>query len=407
VESPVAGSANIDTRGAFCPVLISASTPPAYEARRAAPAQSEWSGDGSEEITTLAGLNRPTITELQNTPKVVLHDHLDGGLRPQTLVELAGECGYRDLPSTEPAELAAAIRAEAAQGSLPAYLETFRHTLAVLQTEDALTRMASEAAADLAADGVVYAEFRFAPAAHRQRGLDLDRVIEAVLTGLHDHRRDIETGLICTSLRQFDQSLEVVEAALRHRDDGVVAVDLAGPEEGYPVEHHAAAIALARRSGIGITLHAGEVSGLQSIAGAVSLGATRIGHGIRITEDLDVAADGTASLGPLATKLMENGITLEVCPSSNVHIGAVPSFAEHPITTLLRAGLRVTVNTDNRLMSGVSVSGELAALVEHHGWGWPEVETVTVNAIAASFASPGRKEHLAATVVGPWFENTR
>jgi adenosine deaminase len=349
-------------------------------------------------------LDRETI---RAAPKVLLHDHLDGGLRPRTVVELAAETGYRDLPTTDPDDLAAWFRLGASRRSLELYLETFQHTVAVMQTPHALERVAAECAEDLAADGVVYAEVRFAPEQHTAAGLSLDEVVGAVLTGLR--RGSAGTGisvrLLVGAMRTAARSLEIVELALRHRDHGVVGFDLAGAEAGFPPTRHLEAFRLARHESFHITAHAGESAGLPSIAEAVhSCGAERLGHGVRIVDDITVGPDGEPRLGRLAAYVRDRRLVLEVCPSSNVHTGAVPSLAEHPLGLLRRLRFRVTVNTDNRLMSGVSLSDELATSAEQFGFDLADLRWLTRNAVKGAFLPYDERRRLLDDVLAPCFD---
>ena len=334
---------------------------------------------------------------------MLLHDHLDGGLRPQTLLELADQTGYRGLPTTESAQaLQSEIRQEAHGVDLPTYLGTFRHMMAVLQTPVALERVARECAADLANDGVIYAEVRFAPEAHLRGSMNLDDAIEAVLSGLRvTANSGLKVSLICTALRHETHSMAVAEAAVRWRAQGVVGFNLAGPEHGYPVHHHGPAVSYATEHGLGITLHAGEGDGVESIEAALDLGATRIGHGVRIIEDLDTTAD-PIRLGDVAARLLRSEVALEVCPTSNVHTGVAASISAHPVKKLLDAGLAVTINTDNRMISSVSATSEFATLVQHQSWDWRHIELVTNNAIDASFQDETTKAKTRA-LIQSWY----
>ena len=330
----------------------------------------------------------PSVERIRRAPKVVLHDHLDGGLRPATIIELADETGYRSLPTTDPARLSAWMQRGANRKDLTLYLETFAHTVGVMQTPEAVVRVARECAEDLVADGVVYAEVRFAPELHVERDLSLDGAVEAVLEGFA--QGSAGTGLtiraICTAMRHLDRSLEVAEAAVRWRDRGVVAFDIAGPEDGYPPDDHLDAFHYCRRENFHITIHAGEAYGPRSIWKALQFcGAERLGHGIRIVSDIETDADGDRTLGRLAHYIRDRRIPLEVCPTSNVNTGVVASVAEHPINTLVQLRFRVTVNTDNRLMSNVSMTSEMAALAEAFGYDWSRLRWLTVNAMKSSF----------------------
>src|ERR1022692_1775859 len=349
----------------------------------------------------------PTLDQLRRVPKVLLHDHLDGGLRPATIVELAERSGYQGLPTTDPAELGVLIRSAAAShGNLEAYLQTFRHTVGVMQTCDALVRVAAECAEDLAADGVVYAEVRFAPELHVSAGLNLDQVVEAGLEGVAvgSAGRGIRVYALLTAMRTAARSLEIAELAVRHRDEGVVGFDIAGAEAGSPPSRHLDAFQYVERENFHITIHAGEGFGLPSIWEALQwCGAERLGHGVRIADDIRVGADGVIALGRLASYVRDRRIPLEMCPTSNVQTGATASISEHPIGLLRQLSFRVTVNTDNRLMSGVTQSSEFAALSEAFGYGWSDVEWLTVNAMKSAFAPFDQRLHIINTVLKPGF----
>jgi adenosine deaminase len=341
----------------------------------------------------------PTYEEIVKAPKALLHDHLDGGLRPATIVELAAEVGH-ELPAAEPAALGRWFAEACDSGSLERYLETFVHTVAVMQTAEALRRVAYECAVDLAADGVVYAEVRFAPEQHLSLGLRLDEVVQAVLAGFQEGSADaaeagtpIRVATLLTAMRHAARSMEIAELAVRFRDLGVVGFDIAGAEAGYPPTRHLDAFEYLQRENFHFTIHAGEAFGLPSIWQAIQwCGADRLGHGVRIVDDIHGAEIGTASvrpgkavLGRLAAYVRDKRIPLELCPSSNVQIGAVPSIAEHPIGLLRDLRFRVTVNTDNRLMSGTWMSREMALLVDAFGYGWSELQWFTVNAMKSAF----------------------
>jgi len=337
----------------------------------------------------------PTPEEIRRAPKVLLHDHLDGGLRPATIVELADEVGH-GLPATDAGELGRWFTQAADSGSLERYLETFAHTVAVTQTASALHRVAAECALDLAEDGVVYAEVRYAPEQHLEGGLSLPEVVEAVLAGFAagsaeaaNRGRPIRVGTLLTAMRHAARSMEIAEVAVRYRDAGVVGFDIAGAEAGYPPTRHLDAFEYLQRENFHFTIHAGEAFGLPSIWQAIQwCGADRLGHGVRIVDDITVPAaggDGRSELGRLAAYVRDKRIPLELCPSSNVQTGAAASIAEHPIGLLRDMRFRVTVNTDNRLMSGTSMSREMALLVEAFGYGWAELQWFTINAMKSAF----------------------
>lgn len=331
---------------------------------------------------------RLALEQVRRAPKVLLHDHLDGGLRPSTVIELAAAQGYRELPTTDPDELARWFTSGADRKSLELYLEGFRHTVAVMQSRDAIERVAAECVEDLAADGIVYAEVRMAPELLTDGGLTLDEAVSAMLDGFRagSEGRPITVGLIVTAMRQAAKSVQIAELAVRHRDAGVVGFDIAGPEAGYPPTRHLDAFNLIAHENFHFTIHAGEGFGLPSIWEALQwCGAERLGHGVRIVDDITVRPDGRVVLGRLASYVRDRRVPLEMCPTSNVHTGAATSIEEHPIDMLRRLRFRVTVNTDNRLMSGISLSSEFATLARTFGIGLDEMEWLTLNAMKSAF----------------------
>ncbi|HYH94180.1 MAG TPA: adenosine deaminase [Candidatus Saccharimonadales bacterium] len=358
------------------------------------------------------GLAMETI---QRAPKALLHDHLDGGLRPATIVDLASEYAYAGLPTRDPDALAAWIRRGADRKSLELYLETFDHTVGVMQERDAIIRVAAECAEDLAADGVAYAEVRYAPELSTERGMTLDEVVAANLEGFRigsiraaEAGRTIVMKMLVTAMRQAARSVEVAECAVRWRDAGVVGFDIAGPEAGYRPTRHLDAFDLVRRENFHITIHAGESFGPPSIWEALQFcGAERLGHGVRIVDDITVRDDGSVELGRLAAFVRDRRVPLEMCPTSNVHTAAAPSIAEHPFDLLRRLRYRVTVNTDNRLMSGVSLSSEFEALDAAFGIGLGEMEWLTINAMKSAFAPFDERLRLIQEVVKPGYARLR
>jgi adenosine deaminase len=328
------------------------------------------------------------IPLIPSLPKALLHDHLDGGLRPATVVDLAKEFGYTGLPTTDVTDLAAWFNRGAKRNDLVLYLETFAHTVGVMQHRDAIERVSHECAADLAADGVVYAEVRMAPELCLEAGLTLDEVVEAILAGFRSGSAgtDLTIYLICSAMRTAARSSEIAELAVRHRDAGVVGFDIAGAEEGYPPTRHLDAFQYVQRENFHTTIHAGEAFGLPSIWEAVQFcGAERLGHGVRIVDDITGPA-GAERLGRLAAYVRDRRIPLELCPTSNVNTGVCATIADHPIGMLRRLRFRVTVNTDNRLMSDTSMSNEFAQLAEAFGWGIDDFEWLTINGMKSAFA---------------------
>jgi len=360
----------------------------------------------------VAGVPVPlNIDTVRDAPKVLLHDHLDGGLRPTTILELADRIGYQGLPTPEADQLGRWFVTASHSGSLERYLETFGHTVAVMQDEEALVRVAAECAQDLAMDGVVYAEVRFAPELHVGQGLALEAVVEAVLEGFRvgsrraaERGRRIRVGCLLTAMRHAARSREIAELAVRYRDLGVLGFDIAGAEAGFPPTRHLDAFEYLRQQNAHFTIHAGEAFGLPSIWEALQwCGADRLGHGVRIVDDINLGADGTPRLGRLAAYVRDKRIPLEMCPTSNVHTGAAKSLADHPIGLLAKLRFRVTVNTDNRLMSDVSMTSELTALAGTFDYDWPDLQWLAVNAMKSAFLNFDDRLTLINDVIKPGY----
>ena len=375
-------------------------------------------------MRTHSGVRYPR-SALRRLPKVVLHDHLDGGLRPNTILEFAANQGYRALPAGDADAVASWFRQSAA-GSLERYLDPFVHTIALTQSAENLERVAFEAGVDLWDDGVRYAEVRFAPSVHTQNGLERDEVIEAVLAGFA--RAAATTGIlmsgIAVAMRNAADSEDVARTAVRYVGEGLVGFDIAGPEIGYPASAHSEAYKIARSGGLGLTAHAGEAFGPASIAQAVlQCGASRIGHGIKIAEDLwsesgviNITAGGAASgsafrfddmddsdlkLGEIARMVRDHRTLLEVCPKSNLDTGAAAAAGEHPLGLLLRLGFNVSLNTDNRLMSDVSMTDEFENAILHHGFGIAQLLEVTEAALEGAFGAWSDRRWLIRDVIRP------
>jgi adenosine deaminase len=348
----------------------------------------------------------PNRQELQEAPKVLLHDHLDGGARPQTVIDLAAETGYEGLPTTDADELATWMVRGASRLNLELYLETFAHTVGVMQTRDALHRVAAEGAQDLADDGVVYAEVRFAPELHVEQGLTLDEVVEATLAGFRDGSagRNIRIGTLVTAMRHAARSLEIAELAVAHREQGVVGFDIAGAEAGNPPTRHLDAFQYIHRENFHLTIHAGEAYGPPSIWEAIQYcGTERLGHGVRIVDDMSRDGDGNLQLGRLAAFVRDVRIPLEICPSSNVHTGAAASIADHPIKDLVDLRYRVTMNTDNRLMSATSMTNELDVCCQAFDWNWHQVQWLTINAMKSAFIPFDERLEIINKTIKPWY----
>jgi adenosine deaminase len=347
---------------------------------------------------------------IKSLPKVLLHEHLDGVLRPKTIVALARSEGYKGLPTENPVELAAWFHQGANQGSLPKYLEGFAHTIAVMQTEEALERAAYEQAEDLSKDGVVYFETRFAPIFHTRKGLTHQQVVAAVLKGLERGRNDfgVASGLIICAMRNMDVSLDMAELAVDFRERGVVGFDLAGEEGGFPPKKHVDAFHYIQRQNFNITIHAGEGFGKESIWQAIQYcGAHRIGHGTRLIDDMAVADGRVVKLGDLAQYVLDKRIPLEICLISNVHTGAARSLAEHPFGIFFKEKFRVTLNTDNRLMSDTSMSQEFEAARDTFGLTLDDFEKITINAMKSAFLPYDKRIDFIYSVIKPGYAKAR
>ncbi len=355
-----------------------------------------------------------TLETIRRAPKVLLHDHLDGGLRPATVAELARESGYAKLPTYDVEELARWFVVDEPGADLVRYLQGFAHTIAVMQTRDELERVAHECALDLARDGVVYAEVRFAPEQHLERGLTLHEVVRAVLDGFASGAKEAESEgqpivvrALLSAMRQAELSETIAQVAVDFRDEGVCGFDIAGPEDGFPPTKHLRAFHLIQREDFHLTIHAGEAFGLPSIWEAVQFcNAERLGHGVRIVDDLTEGPGGTR-LGRLSSYVRDRRIPLEVCPTSNVHTGAAASIAAHPIERLRRLRFRVTVNTDNRLMSGITLSSEFADCAAAFAWTLEDVQWLTINAAKSAFFGFSDRLALIDGVIKPGFAALR
>ena len=347
---------------------------------------------------------------LKSLPKVLLHEHLDGVLRPATVIALAEDCGYAALPTRDPEELARWFHQGANQGSLAKYLEGFKHTIAVTQTEEALDRVAYEQAEDLSRDGVVYYETRFAPLFHTTKGLTHQQVVAAVLKGMARGRRDfgVQSGLIICAMRNMNVSLEMAELAVDFRERGVVGFDLAGEEGGYPPKKHVDAFHYIQRENFNITVHAGEGFGKESIWQAIQYcGAHRIGHGTRLIDDIAVTDGRAVKLGDLAQYVLDKRIPLEVCLLSNVHTGATPTLPQHPFKIFYQEKFRVTLNTDNRLMSDTNMTKEFEAAAETFGLTLDDFEKITINAMKSAFLPYGQRIDLIYKTLKPAYAKAR
>jgi len=335
---------------------------------------------------------KPTPEQIKRLPKAVIHDHLDGGLRPQTIIDLAAEMGYTKLPTTDAAKLADWFEESCNSGSLVRYLETFEHTIAVMQSRENIIRVARECALDLARDGVVYAEVRGAPELFTREGLTLNEIIEATTEGYRLGMADAKAEglsirveqLLC-ALRQNEHSDEVAHKVVEYRNKGVVGFDIAGPEDGFPPTIQQSAFDYLRQANAHFTIHAGEAYGLPSIWQAIQMcGAERLGHGVRIIDDIDFSGP-EPKLGLLASYVRDRRIPLEMCPTSNLQTGAAKDYASHPIGVLEKLRFRITINTDNRLMSRTSMTNEMVQSAQAFDWTFNDLQRLTVNALKSAF----------------------
>ncbi len=350
----------------------------------------------------------PTSDQIKRVPKALLHDHLDGGLRPETIIEIAQQIGYKKLPTNDPKQLGDWFEESCNSHSLVRYLETFSHTIAVMQSKEAIIRVSRECAIDLARDGVVYAEVRGAPELFTEQGLTLDQVVEATLEGYKQGMAEaaregnkIRVESLLCGMRQNDRSQEAAAAVVKYRNKGVVGFDIAGPEDGFPPTNQLETFEYLRKENAHFTIHAGEAYGLPSIWEAIQIcGAERLGHGVRIIDDIDFSGD-KPKLGPLASYVRDRRIPLELCPTSNLQTGAAKTYSDHPIGMLAKLRFRVTLNTDNRLMSRTSMSNEMSECVKSFGWKFADLQRVTVNALKSSFIPFEERLEIIEKVVKP------
>jgi adenosine deaminase len=348
---------------------------------------------------------------INSVPKVLLHDHLDGGLRPQTIIDLADDLNYKKLPTRDKDELAAWFFEGANKGNLVEFLKGFEHTTAVMQTKDGLERVAYEMMEDMKADGVAYVETRYAPVYHTNKDLYLEDTVTAVLKGLERGKKDfgVGYGLILCGMRNMKNTLEIAELAVNFRNDGVVGFDLAGEEGGFPPKKHLEAFQFIQRSNFNITIHAGEAFGKESIWQAIQwCGAHRIGHATRLLEDIVLNDDGeVVNFGELAQYVLDKRIPLEICLLSNLHTGAVNKLENHPFGILFREKFRVTINTDDRLMSNTNLTKEFLTAVEYFNLTFDEIEKITINAMKSSFIPYKERLRYIYDIIKPGYQKVR
>ncbi len=367
-------------------------------------------GMSIKNLTELKGKALVEAMDFRKLPKVLLHEHLDGGLRPSTVVELAKENGYKGLPTEDAGELAEWFHRGAQRGNLPEYLEGFTHTCGVMQSKDSLERVAYEFLEDMKEDGVVYAEIRFAPLLHTDGGLTQDEVVNCVLAGLRRGEKDfgVKWGVIICALRHLNTSLEAAELAIRWRDAGVVGFDLAGGESGFPPKKHVDAFQAIERANFYITIHAGEAFGVESIWQALQYcGAHRLGHATRLRDDIQINEDGTLQLGTLAQYVLDRRIPLEMCLYSNLHTGACKNLEEHPFGLFFRNGFRVCLNTDDRLMSDTTMTKETILATELFDLSLADIEKLNLNAIKSAFSPFDKRLDIIFNTVKPGYAALR
>ena len=348
---------------------------------------------------------------IKSVPKVLLHDHLDGGLRPETIIELAKDLRYTKLPTKDAGELAEWFHRGANKGNLVDYLQGFEHTAAVMQTKEALERVAYEMMEDMKNDNICYVETRFAPVFHTQNGLWYEDIVSAVLEGLERGRKDfgVGYGLILCGMRNMKNTLEIAELAVNFRNEGVVGFDLAGEEGGYPPKKHIEAFQFIQRANFNITIHAGEAFGKESIWQAIQwCGAHRIGHATHLIEDFTLDKDGNVvGFGDLAQYVLDKRIPLEICLLSNVHTGAVDKIENHPFGLLFKEKYRVTLNTDDRLMSDTTMSKEFLVAIDVFNLNLEDLEKITLNSMKSAFIQYKERLHFIYNVIKPGYQKMK
>jgi adenosine deaminase len=348
---------------------------------------------------------------IKSVPKVLLHDHLDGGLRPKTIIELAKELKYNKLPTKDPEELAAWFHRGANKGNLVEYLQGFDHTTAVMQTKEGLERIAYEMMEDMKNDGVCYVETRFAPVFHTAKGLYNEDVVTAVLNGLEKGTKDfgVGFGLILCGMRNMKNTLEIAELAVNFRNQGVVGFDLAGEEGGYPPKKHIDAFQFIQRANFNITVHAGEAFGKESIWQAIQwCGAHRIGHATHLIEDVSIDKKGNAfGYGDLAQYVLDKRIPLEICLLSNVHTGAIDKVENHPFGIFYKEKFRVTINTDDRLMSDTTMTKEFLTAIQYFNLNLEDVEKITINSMKSAFIPYKERLKYIYSIIKPGFQTMK
>ncbi len=348
---------------------------------------------------------------VKEVPKVLLHDHLDGGLRPSTVIELANEIKYKKLPTTDPGELGDWFHRGANKGSLVEFLQGFEHTCAVMQTKESLERVAYEMMEDMKNDGVCYVETRFAPVFHLSKGLYFDDVVKAVLNGLEKGKKDfgVGFGLILCGMRNMTNTLEIAELAVNYRNMGVVGFDLAGEEGGYPPKKHLEAFQFIQRANFNITIHAGEAFGKESIWQALQwCGGHRIGHATRLKDDIVLDENGkVVKFGELAQYILDKRIPLEICLLSNLHTGAIDKLENHPFGYLYKEKFRVTINTDDRLMSDTTLTKEFLTAIKYFNLNLEDIEKITINSMKSAFIPYKERLNYIYNIIKPGFQKVR
>ncbi len=353
-----------------------------------------------------------TIEQIvKSVPKVLLHDHLDGGLKPQTIIDLAKEISYKKLPTSNHSELGEWFHRGANKGNLVEYLQGFEHTIAVMQTKQSLERIAYEMMEDMKNDGVCYVETRFAPVFHTTKGLYQEDVVNAVLEGLEKGKKDfgVGYGLILCGMRNMKNTLEIAELAVNFRNQGVVGFDLAGEEGGYPPKKHIEAFQYIQKANFNITIHAGEAFGKESIWQAIQwCGAHRIGHATRLKEDISFDKEGNVvGFGELAQYVLDKRIPLEICLLSNVHTGAVDKIENHPFGILFKEKFRVSINTDDRLMSNTTMTKEFLTAIDVFNITLDDIEKITINSMKSAFINYKERLNYIYDVIKPGYQKIR
>jgi len=352
-----------------------------------------------------------TEKTIKSVPKVLLHDHLDGGLRPQTIIELADDLKYKKLPTRDKDALAKWFQVVENKESFAEFHWGFEHTTSILQTKEGLERVAYEMLEDMKSDGVIYVETRFAPSHHINKGMYLEETVTSVLKGLERGKKDfgVGYGLILCGIRNMKNTLDIAELAVNFRRDGVVGFDLTGHEHNSPPKRHLEAFQFIKRANFNITIHAGETFGKESIWQAIQYcGAHRIGHATRLIDDIIVNEDGEVeSFGNLAQYILDKRMPLEICLLSNINTGVIDKLENHPFNILFKENFRVTLNTNHRLINASTMTREFLTAVNYFEITLDEIEKITINSMKSAFIPYADRISYIYDIIKPGYQDIR